>query len=159
LHSYANNTIVGTSGEYSDLQYTKFYLEQLLTKEYAYMDGHSLSPENIYSYLSEIMYGRRSKTDPLWNSHVVGGFHKGKPFLGYVDLLGTTYKSSTIATGFGSYLAIPLLRKQVEGREAQITEAEAKKILEDCMRVLYYRDARSLNNVRFSILFNLDSIG
>ena len=69
-------------------------------------------------------------------------------FLSYVDLLGTTYTASTLATGYGAYIAQPLLRKAVEGREDVITEEEARKILEDSMRVLFYRDARSLNKVR-----------
>lgn len=68
-------------------------------------------------------------------------------FLGYVDLLGTTYSSPTIATGYGAYFAQPLLRKAVEGRETTLTEEEARKILQECMKVLFYRDARSLNKV------------
>ena len=68
-------------------------------------------------------------------------------FLGYVDLRGTTYRSSTIATGFGAHLAVPILRKRVEGREDDLTEEEAIEIINDCMRVLYYRDARSMNKV------------
>lgn len=68
-------------------------------------------------------------------------------FLGYVDLRGTTYQASTIATGFGAHLAQPLLRKRVEGREDDITEQEAIEIINDCMRVLFYRDARSINKV------------
>lgn len=70
-------------------------------------------------------------------------------FLSYVDLLGTTYSASTLATGYGAFIAQPLLRKAVEGREDVITEEEARKILEDSMRVLFYRDARSLNKVHF----------
>lgn len=93
------------------------------------------------------MYGRRSKMNPLWNSLLVGGFKDGKSFLGYVDLLGTTYSASTLATGYGAYIALPLLRKAVEGRETTLTEAEAKDIMETCMKVLFYRDARSLNKV------------
>ncbi len=58
---------------------------------------------------------------------------------------GTTYQTSTIATGYGAYIAQPLLRKAVEGREDSLTEEEAIKILNDCARVLFYRDARSLN--------------
>ncbi len=114
-------------------------------------DGHALSPTQLYAYLSRMMYQRRSKVDPLWNSYVVGGVDQktGKAFLGYVDLLGTTYESTTIATGFGLHLAQPLLRKAVEGREAELDEAEARKILESCMQVLFYRDARSIN--RFQI--------
>jgi 20S proteasome subunit beta 7 len=65
-----------------------------------------------------------------------------------VDLQGTSYESSTIASGYGAYIAQPLLRKAVEGKETTLTEKEAKAVLEDCMRVLFYRDARSLNRVR-----------
>lgn len=72
-------------------------------------------------------------------------------FLSYVDLLGTTYTASTLATGFGAYIAQPLLRKAVEGYEDVLTTEQAQKILEDCMRVLFYRDARSLDKVRTSI--------
>jgi 20S proteasome subunit beta 7 len=68
-------------------------------------------------------------------------------FLAYVDLLGTTYKAATLATGYGNHIAIPLLREAVEGRQDTLTEAEARKIMEDCMRVLFYRDARSINKV------------
>ena len=42
-------------------------------------------------------------------------------------------------------IAQPLLRKAVEGREDVLTEEEARKIIQECMRVLYYRDARSLD--------------
>lgn len=66
-------------------------------------------------------------------------------FLGYVDLRGTTYQSTTIATGFGAHLAQPILRKRVEGREDDITEEEAIEIMNECLRVLFYRDARSMN--------------
>lgn len=68
-------------------------------------------------------------------------------FLAYVDLLGTTYTSSTIATGYGSYIAQPLLRKAVEGREDTLTAEEAAALLEESIRVLFYRDARSLDKV------------
>jgi hypothetical protein len=81
-------------------------------------------------------------------------------FLGYVDYQGTTYESPTIATGYGAYIAQPLLRKAVEGKEDTLTEEEAAKILDDAMRVLFYIDARSLNNVesnscRFNALSSL----
>lgn len=84
------------------------------------------------------MYARRSKVDPLWNSFVLGGVDpkSGERFLGFVDLLGTTYQSPTIATGFGAHLAQPLLRRAVEGKEDELTEDQAREILESCMQVL-----------------------
>jgi 20S proteasome alpha/beta subunit len=74
-------------------------------------------------------------------------------FLAYVDLLGTTYSASTLATGYGSYIAQPLLRKAVEGNEDTLTEADAVRILGESMKVLYYRDARSLNKVSTISMF------
>ena len=69
-------------------------------------------------------------------------------FLGQVDLRGGTYLADTIATGYGAYLAIPLLRKRVDGRAHEIDEAEARLIIEESMRVLVYRDARALNRIQ-----------
>ncbi len=74
-------------------------------------------------------------------------------FLAYVDLLGTAYSSPSIATGFGAHLAQPLLRKELErvGGPDNLTEEDARRIIQDCIKVLYYRDARSLNKVCLSI--------
>jgi len=33
-----------------------------------------------------------------------------------------------------------------------MTEDEARKLLEDCMRVLFYRDARSLNKIQVAVI-------
>ncbi|KAG6855164.1 hypothetical protein H0H87_007427 [Tephrocybe sp. NHM501043] len=91
------------------------------------------------------MYARRSKMNPLWNALLVGGVKDGKRFLAFVDLLGTTYSASTLATGYGAHIAQPLLRQAVEGKEDDLTEEEALRILEQSMKVLFYRDARSLD--------------
>jgi len=137
-------TILGAGGDMSDFQYLQSLLDDLIVDEYTQADGHTLGPSEIFEGLSRIMYGRRSKFNPLWNSLIVGGFKEGKSFLAYVDLLGTTYQAPTIATGYGAYIAIPLLRQAVEGGP-EPTEEEARAILTECMKVLFYRDARSLN--------------
>ncbi|KAJ3022770.1 UNVERIFIED_CONTAM: Proteasome subunit beta type-7 [Siphonaria sp. JEL0065] len=121
-------------------------LVNLETKERYQDDGHVLGPKNVFEYMSRVMYGRRTKVNPLWNSLVIAGVKNAEPFLGYVDLQGTSYQSSTIATGFGGHLALPILRKAIDDiGEENLTEEQATKIIEDAMRVLYYRDARSLN--------------
>jgi len=50
-----------------------------------------------------------------------------------------------------TYSASPTLRKAVEGKEDTLTEAEARTILEDALRVLFYRDARSINQVLYCV--------
>jgi 20S proteasome subunit beta 7 len=107
--------------------------------------------------LTRLLYNRRSKFDPLWNSLVIAGFEDGKSFLGTTNLLGTHYEDDTIATGFGSYLARPLLRKHYENKNGKISEDEAKKILEESMRVLWYRDGRAINKMQIAII-NKDGV-
>lgn len=101
------------------------------------------------------MYEKRTAMNPFWNAFILGGLDAAtqEPFLGYVDLLGTTYSAPTLATGYGNHLAQPLLRRAMEklgkGDEGWrvMDEELARKTLMDCMKVLFYRDARSLNKV------------
>jgi 20S proteasome subunit beta 7 len=62
-----------------------------------------------------------------------------------VDLYGTTFESEVLATGFGVLLGLPLLRKAYR---PDLTVQEGIKVVEDVYRVLFYRDARSINRVR-----------
>jgi 20S proteasome subunit beta 7 len=42
-------------------------------------DAHpTLSPSNIYDYLSNLYYHRRTKMNPLWNAVIVGGYDRQK---------------------------------------------------------------------------------
>ncbi|KAI9059379.1 proteasome endopeptidase complex beta subunit [Trametes sanguinea] len=150
LHPVGSSTVIGASGDMSDFQALQAILDDLTTDEFTYQDGHDLGPAEVHEYLSRVMYARRSKMDPLWNSLLVGGFRDGKRFLGYVDLLGTTYSAPSIATGYGAYIAIPLLRAAVDGKEDTLTEDAARALLHECMRVLFYRDARSLDKYQLA---------
>lgn len=69
-------------------------------------------------------------------------------FLAYVDLQGTTYSAPSMATGYGSMIALPLMRKaQEDAPNGQLSESEAEELLKTCMKVLFYRDCRSMNKV------------
>lgn len=50
-------------------------------------DGNSLGPKEVHNYLTRLMYNRRNKFNPLWNSLVLGGVKNGQKYLGSVDLL------------------------------------------------------------------------
>lgn len=41
-------------------------------------DGHSYSPKAVHSWLTRVMYNRRSRMNPLWNTVVIGGFYNGE---------------------------------------------------------------------------------
>ncbi|PCH34702.1 proteasome endopeptidase complex beta subunit [Wolfiporia cocos MD-104 SS10] len=150
LQPVGTRTIVGASGDMSDFQYIQHILDELTTEEFTYGDGHDLGPAEVHEYLARVMYARRSKINPLWNALLVGGVENGKPFLAYVDLLGTTYSARSLATGYGAHIAIPLLRTAVDNASQLLTEEEARTLLTDCMRVLFYRDARSLDKYQIA---------
>lgn len=93
------------------------------------------------------MYQRRNKGNPLWNQLLIAGYKNDSPFLGYVDLIGTAYEENFISTGFGAYLAMPLIR---EKWSADMEEGEAIALVEDCLRVLFYRDCRASNRIQIA---------
>ena len=70
----------------------------------------------------------------------------GEPYLGCVDKIGTAYRDSKIATGYGAYLALPLMRDALE-KKPQMTKEEVRALMIQCLQVLYYRDTRAFNKV------------
>jgi len=149
IRGFGKNTVIGGTGDYSDFQNICQTMDQLLTEDDIQEDGYHLSPKSIHSYLTRVLYARRNKFDPLYNQLVIAGFHDGKSFLGLCDHRGTHYEGNTIATGYGGYLAQPLLRKYFkEG----LSKDQAREILEMCMRVLFYRDARTINKVQLATI-------
>jgi 20S proteasome subunit beta 7 len=109
----------------------------------------SMSAPAVWNYLRFVLYQKRNKFNPYWNDVLVAGFdpQSKEPFLGSVDKIGTTVKDNVLATGFGSYLAIPLLR---EKWRPGLTEGEARGILEDCLKVLFYRDCRASSQIQLA---------
>lgn len=148
--------MVGFSGDISDMQYLNRHLTDLtLGENYSSPDQPRLCAANLHRYLSKLMYKRRSDFDPLWNHLLIAGLDdEDKPFLAATDLLGTTYSSPSLATGFGAMLAQPVLRKHAPDEEsaAQLTQEQAVEIIKECMKVLYYRDARSLDSYSMAIV-------
>jgi len=139
-------TLLGGGGEYSDYQAIVDMLRSDASAEFCADDGHVQSPEETWSYLRAVMYQRRNKMNPLWNDLIVAGCDPNTkvPFLGSVDKIGTAYTDDVLATGFGSYIAVPIMRDRFR---PDMEEGEARALLEDCMRVLFYRDCRALNRI------------
>jgi len=160
-------TLMGASGEYSDLQsisdlLTANALMDRCTADSLYADDddgrHEDCAGEVWSYLRAVMYQRRNKMNPLWNDVVVAGYRQNPngssattndatPFLGIVDKIGTAYEDDVLATGFGAYIALPLMREKYH---PNMEEGEARALLEDCLRILFYRDCRALNRVQIA---------
>ena len=155
LRVFNSTTVLGFGGDVSDMQYLDRLLNSLDIEENYGSFGHSLNAKNIHSYLSKVMYKRRTDINPLWNHILVAGLDGSKkPFLSSVDLLGTTFSSPTLATGYGAHLAQPLLRKLAEDEAdvESVTQERAVAVVKECMKVLFYRDARSLDQYSIAVI-------
>lgn len=160
LLPFNKHTCVGFGGDVSDMQALNRILRSLYTNEnYSHNqsdpEGVHLTAQNLHTYLQKVLYNRRSKLDPLWNVVLIAGYDgKDKPYLASVDLLGTTFTAPTLATGFGAHLAQPILRRKVPDEKAaeQLTKEEAVELIKECMKVLFYRDARSLDKYSIAVI-------
>ncbi|KAI2615571.1 proteasome endopeptidase complex, beta subunit [Hypomontagnella submonticulosa] len=155
IRTFADTSLIGFGGDVSDMQYLDRHLTELGIDEAYQPSAHTLNARSLHKYLSKLMYHRRSKFEPLWNHLLVAGLDEdGKPFLAAADLLGTTFTSPSLATGFGSMLAQPLMRKHVpdEASVANISREQAVEVIRECMKVLFYRDARSLDSYSLAVV-------
>ncbi|KAL9006702.1 MAG: hypothetical protein Q9188_000576 [Gyalolechia gomerana] len=155
LRIFNRRTVVGFGGDVSDMQYLDRLLLSLDIDENYGSSGHDLNARNLHTYLAKVMYKRRSDINPLWNHILVAGSDsEEQPFLSSVDLLGTTFSSPTLATGFGAHLAQPLLRKLADNESAvqSVTREQAVTAIKECMKVLFYRDARSLDKYSIAVI-------
>lgn len=162
LRNFAGTSIVGFGGDVSDMQYLDRHLTDLEIDEAydtpepsdATAQGH-LNAENLHKYLRNLMYSRRNDFNPLWNQILIAGLDsESKPYLASVDLRGTTFTSPSLATGFGSALATPIMRRYAETDEqaSKLSREEAVSVIQECMKVLYYRDARSLDKYSLGVV-------
>ena len=155
LRPFNARAVLGVGGDVSDMQYIDRTLSALDVAENYSSSGHALDARNLHTYLAKLMYRRRSDVNPLWNAILVAGLDGAdRPFLASVDLLGTAFAAPTLATGFGAHLAQPLLRKVVEDEDMvpQVTRERATEAIKEALKVLFYRDARSMDSYSIAVV-------
>jgi 20S proteasome subunit beta 7 len=147
--------VVGFGGDVSDMQHLDRLLDSIDIRENYSMYGNMLNAKNLHTYLSKVFYKRRSELNPLWNHVLVAGFDgNGKPFLSSADLLGSAFSAPHMATGFGAHLAVPVLRRWFpeEMPTEEISQDQAVAAVKECMKVLFYRDGRSLDKYSLAVV-------
>ncbi|PON70571.1 Proteasome, subunit alpha/beta [Parasponia andersonii] len=130
------HSLLGASGELSDFQELLHYLDELILYDNMWDDGNSLGPKEVHNYLTRVMYNRRNKFTPLWNSLILAG----------VNMIGVHFEDDHVAPGFGNHFARPI---REEWRK-DLSFEDGVKILEKCMRVLLYRDRSAVNKLQIA---------
>mgnify|MGYP001564321055 CR=1 FL=1 len=150
------NAAICASGDYADFQAATDDLESEV--RFAALTGISVAPSEVFSMLQRSVYSHRNQFSPRLCSFVVIGHSGGADgaFLGAMDSIGTRWTDDCVGTGYGGHIALPLMRRALDrvrlasGDEAALpTREQARAIVEDCLRALFYRECRTIN--RFQI--------
>jgi 20S proteasome subunit beta 7 len=141
MRKVGNFTLLGASGEMSDFQYMGKMIDELDMEDWLSQDGCMMGPKEYSSYIGRVMYNRRSKMNPLYNQFVIAGKKgSGESLLAFCDHQGTYFEENYVATGFGAYLAMPLLRNNWS---PNTTKAQAQELITQCLKLCFYRDCRA----------------
>jgi len=147
IAAIGQSTLIAASGEYSDFQEIVRLLQQKYTEDFVQHDGVHLNASHYASYLSSLMYTKRNKGNPLFNSVLVAGFVNSQPYLAYIDMYGTHILADFNVTGFAHHISKPIIANEWR---PNMTENEGKELLEKGMRLLWYRDARASDRIQFA---------
>ena len=149
-------TLIGYSGEYSDMQETSRILNELILEDALETNKRGdMGPVELGHYLSSIHYRKRNKLDPYLNSAIVGGIDfNGDIVLMQVDPFGTFLTGNYFTTAFANYFACSLLRNEYPKNHNELTKEQAINLLKKCFEVLFYRDSKAGDVIQFTFLEN-----
>jgi len=152
-------TVLGYSGDIADFQFLEGVIERRQIEQDIRGGGVDMKPQALHCWLTRVLYNRRSKFDPLWNTIVVGGVQDGKPFLGGVDMIGTAWTEDVIATGIGKAFAIPAFTADLEavGGHDNLTKDQAVELVKKAVRVCYLRDCRASLRYHIAVIDETDA--
>ncbi|KAG8349129.1 putative Proteasome subunit [Trypanosoma vivax] len=143
-----SHTAICATGDYADFQDMTELLSSHVNQLKVYGNG-ALQPKEVFCYLQRNVYHKRSNFEPCLCQFVVAGCHGGEPFLGGVDDVGTQWVDDCVATGYGAHIALPLLRQALE-KPGGLSRGEALEVLRNCLRVLFYRECRTINKFQIA---------
>jgi 20S proteasome subunit beta 7 len=148
------NTMMGSAGEYSDFQEVTRILKEAAVSDY--LEGTSfLGPNEFTSYLSSLHYHKRSKSNPYWNSTVMGGINwDGTTVLYNLDQFGTLLKSDYVTVGMSQYFCNSIIAPEYPKNPEDFTLDQALTLMRKCFETLFYRDTRAGNRIKFAVMEN-----
>lgn len=141
---------VCATGDYADFQEMSSGLVNNVQRKTMYSNVQELTPREVFCFLHRKLYDKRCNFEPYMCQFVLMGYHGGESFLGVVDDIGTRWEDECVATGYGAHIALPLLRQALENKPGGLSRDEAQAVVMDCLRVLFYRECRTINKFQIA---------
>ena len=147
-------TVIGYSGEFSDMQETSRILNELILEDQLETNKNGvMGPVELGHYLSSLHYYQRNRLDPYLNSAIVGGIDfNGDVVLMQVDPFGTFLTGNYFTTAFANYFACSLLRNEYPKNPNELTKEQAMNLIRKCFEVLFYRDSKAGDEIQYIVL-------
>jgi len=150
-----DNCVAAFSGLMSDIS----FLKKLIREELEADNMRKMDPQGIHKMVQRILYAKRSQGRPLSVSVIISGINRkqNKIFdvtdengrmIGVANSKGNFWFDESVALSFASNFALPLIRDK---KLDEMSREEAVSFMEECLRVMCYRDTRSTNRIQISI--------
>uniref|UniRef100_F1L8X9 Proteasome subunit beta n=1 Tax=Ascaris suum TaxID=6253 RepID=F1L8X9_ASCSU len=149
-----DNVVVAFGGDHADFQWLQNVIERQRCMLRAYDENADLSPRMLHAYLTSLLYYRRTRMNPIWNTLIVGGLQKEndemKPFIGVITQRGVAYRAQSVATGMGAMLLNQAVETEFRKVGGRLSKDEAKALLRKCLELTVYHDCVADNEFEIS---------
>ena len=145
-------TILACSGEMSDFQNLQKELDKKNEADVIEGDGATfLHAKDYFNWVARMQYNKRMKSDPIWVTSVIGGINPRtkEVFLGSSDFHGLALEQDYVITGLGNAYCQVLFANRWR---ADMSREEAVTLIEDCMRVMFFRDKKAHDQIMISTI-------
>lgn len=144
------HSAICAQGDYADFQDVSRQLEAEMLSQSLLDDGVKMTPKELFSFLHRTIYSKRCDFEPALCQFIVIGHYDGEAFIGSVDDIGTRWTDDYAGSGYGAHFGVPLLRKALEVKNGKLTRDEALAVIQDALRVLFYRECRAVNKFQIA---------
>ncbi|CAD5207288.1 unnamed protein product [Bursaphelenchus okinawaensis] len=151
------NVVVAFGGDHADFQWLQNVIERVEEEHKTYDRSIKVTPRGLYNYLTSLLYYRRTKMDPLWNTLIVAGmnpeptYDELAPFIGVITQRGVAYEAKSVATGLGQMLLNESMERTIR-EEGKLTKDGALNLLRETVKLGYYHDCCADNEIDLSVV-------
>lgn len=146
------NVLIAFGGDHADFQWLQNVIERQVL-EWKRFD-QTIGPKALHGYLTSLLYARRSRMNPIWNTLVVAGIEEEEknnkesktPFIGVITQKGCAYQVKHVATGMGAYLLNQAVEDEWRKKGDNLTLEEAKAVLRKAVELTIYHDCVADND-------------
>ncbi|VDP19819.1 unnamed protein product [Onchocerca flexuosa] len=149
-----NRVIIAFGGDHADFQWLQNVIERQTCELKSHDPNADLSPKMLHGFLTSLLYYRRTRMNPLWNTLVVAGMQAQneqlEPFIGVITSRGVAYRTKSVATGMGAMLLNQVIETEHRKNDGKLSKEQAIDLLRKSLELSIYHDCVADNEFEIS---------